>query len=163
MSFTTAIKKLKKVDNSHESRKSINIKNFFQPRSNASRAGTNIEPWNNRNRGLRLYNFRYDCYLNSAVNSIASSPIIREELQQQQPSISIAQRSVINELCGLLSSAYPVKSVRSLKESLRICYPDIQSYSSENQEDACQAFFDIVRRLPRLENKLKIISRKIWT
>ena len=49
------------------------------------------------------------------------------------------------------------------KKSLRICYPDIQSYSSANQEDASQAFFDIVRCLPRLENNLKIINRKIWT
>ena len=47
-------KRVKKVDNSHESRKSINMKNFFQPRSNASRAGPNIESWISRNRGLRV-------------------------------------------------------------------------------------------------------------
>ena len=43
----------------------------------------NLDPSNLLYNGLRLSNFRNDCYLNAAVNSIVTNPILLHEIKGQ--------------------------------------------------------------------------------
>ena len=113
--------------------------------------------------GMQFSNPKNDCYLNSAVNNILTNVSMRQAIQNQSLQHSHSHQLIINELRKLMSSAESVKSVKPLKEALKLCYPQVRSYSNDEQQDAGQAFFDIVQCLPNVEDSFKILIKTIRT
>ena len=112
--------------------------------------------------GIRLNNFRNDCYLNSTVNSIITNPILMQELNKPYPSLDATTQSIIQQIQNLATSPTHIKNVRALKSNLNVCFPH-QSYSTEEQNDAAQPFYHIIQCVPNLADKFNITATKLCT